>query len=89
MEIVRHTYEKVSLYDSNDTCIGILNNDIELAHVQVQIAKDSLVGYYILWNDVKISLNSNGELEDWPKGMYSHNQELYGKLFLIRQNKRK
>lgn len=87
MKITRHIPEKVDLY-FNDEYVNTLNNEIELFHVQVEIARDSLEGYTIKWKDYTIKISSNGELEMWPSGMYDQPQRLFLELIKIRKSKR-
>lgn len=85
IKIIRVTPEKVALYTPSGLSLGILNNDHELNKVQIQIARHKLSGYYILWHDHKITINSKGELSEWPNGMYDQSQRDFAELFKARK----
>lgn len=85
IKIIRVIPEKVTLYTPNGTSLGILNNDHELNKVQIQIARHKLSGYYILWHDHKITINSKGELSEWPNGMYDQSQRDFSELIKARK----
>lgn len=87
INIVRHQFETVDLYSPVGELIGTLNNDIEVTHIQLQIAQQGLEGYYLIWKDKKITLNRRGELDQWPVGMYDHIQHLFAKMFNARKEK--
>jgi predicted ATPase len=89
IKIIRVIPEKVELFSPDGTSIGILDNDHELnkIQIQIQIAKESLTGYYIIWQDIKIPITAKGELTQWPKGMYNQSQRDFSELFNIRKSK--
>ena len=86
--VVIHSFPetKVPLYNSNHELIGTVNAN-ELIDVQIQIVENDLIGYYIVFNENEIAINSNGELEEWPKGMFDITQVLFSNLFHARKNK--
>jgi predicted ATPase len=87
LQIIRHEPQKVDLYSPAGELIATLNNDIEVNHIQVQIAKENVSGYYLMWKDIKISINKQGELDKWPAGMYDHMLKLFAELWEIRKAK--
>ncbi len=87
--IVRYEQPKVELFDNNGRLVGILNNDIELAKVQLQIVQKQLSGYFIRWKDKYISITSKGELENWPYGLYDEYQRTFAEMYQYRRNQTK
>lgn len=84
--IPRHTPEKVKLHYKGEY-IQTLYSDIELGLAQLEIAKLDSPDYHIEWNGQKISINKDGELEKWPKGMYDMTQKIYGEIWNVRRAK--
>ena len=83
MEIIRHIPEVVELCH-NQTHVAYLNNEIELMHVQIQIAENKLDGYSIKWRDQEIPIDTTGNLLKWPKGMYDQSTNLMRRLLNAR-----
>ena len=53
---------------NKDGFVGTCDNDHEVLDVRIQIAENKLEGYYFLWNNVHIFINSNGEYENYLNG---------------------
>lgn len=53
---------------NQDGYVGTCYNEYDIQDVRLQIAKQSLEGYYFLWNNIHIFIRPNGELECCPKG---------------------
>lgn len=85
IKIIKYIPEKVELFTPTGLSLGILDNEHELNKVQIQIARHQLTGYYIVWKDHKITINSQGALSDWPFGMYDQTQRDFAELFKIRK----
>lgn len=62
--------EPCRLFSPDGTLIGEISCDHVLNHVRLKIGKNKLEGYYILFQDQKILINSRGRLSDWPKGFF-------------------
>lgn len=87
IEIKRISSARVDLYNSTDELLGTLFNEYELNHVKIQIAKKQLTGYYIIFKEQKIYIDSNGKLDCWPEGLYDTQEIQLAELFKIqRQN---
>lgn len=85
LQINIYPEKKVSLFYKD---AEYLVNELELADALCQICENDLTGAYIKWNKKKITINSNGELSNWPEGMFDTTQKLYGRLFKARMNKK-
>jgi predicted ATPase len=89
IEIIRVNQPHVQLYCPDNVLIGTLFNEHELNKVRIQIAKKDKSGYYIMWGDVRLDIDKDGKLSDWPCGMYDNFSHDMAELFGIQQDKRK
>ena len=69
------------LYNSNDTCIGVIKSYLSLLDVRTQIKEKFVSGYYILWQDndglvITIRIDMFGELDSYPRGFYDESIKL-------------
>lgn len=94
MIIKEHKEQRVNLFGPDEVVYFV--NYLELLEAQILIAEGSLSGYYVILRDEKININSNGELEKWPKGLsaigklkaeITETNELFAKLYKIRKKK--
>lgn len=65
-----------ALYRPNDTLVGIIENLTALYDVRVQIKKSQAKGYYLVYKDQKIKIDSRGNLEDYPEGFFEKDIDL-------------
>ena len=58
----------------NSTEIGLISNLLELNDVRLQIAKQKLSGYYIIFANheglQEIAIRPDGSLSSWPEGFF-------------------
>jgi len=78
---------KVNLFDPNDILIGKISNIEELSDIQYQICELDLSGYYIMFNDKKIFIDKNGNLQNWPNDFYNELGKRFSKLIESRRKK--
>ena len=45
-------------------------NDLELYEIRFQIKNQEVEGYYIMFEGQRITILTNGQLSDWPKGFF-------------------
>lgn len=62
--------DKVPLYNPQGKLIGIIKNELAFNDVRIQIYKNKLEGYYIIWKDRVYKFNKYGYLLDWPHDLY-------------------
>lgn len=88
MEIVikRYPVQTVELFTPNDISLGFVNEH-ELTDVRVQIARNKLGGYYLLFNDTKIFIDTKGKINNWVDGLFDTQELLLGELFRINYTK--
>lgn len=67
--INRYPEQTVPLYNSEEQLIGYVNYN-EFNDVRVQIYNQHLEGYYVVYNGIKLPIDSKGRLEDWPDGLF-------------------
>jgi predicted ATPase len=70
IKINKITETKCKLYNPENKLIGEITNCLELADVRIQIQKNKVNGYYIIWKDRQISINNFGCLDEYPTGFY-------------------
>jgi hypothetical protein len=59
-----------SLYGPDGTFLGVIDSGIILNDVRLQIKRQKLEGYYILFKNHIITIHSNGRLNHYPDGFY-------------------
>jgi hypothetical protein len=59
-----------TLYNSDGVEIGKITSYLELNDIRIQIKKNKVSGYYIIWEDMIIYTDKYGNLDEWPKGFY-------------------
>lgn len=52
------------------TLIGTIDNLLQFDDVRIQIAREKANGYYVLLNDIKVSINEYGMINHWPVGLF-------------------
>ncbi len=85
--IKRYEQPKVDLYDDKGEFVGVVNNHTELMMVIIQLVENNLTGYYIMWGDKQIRISDDGNLSEFPRGLYDELQHLLAVLFRIKKNK--
>lgn len=68
--------DKVSIYYPDGNIITITDNDLEFLYVRAEIKRLNLYGCYISYKDQIIKINPNGDLSDYPEGLF----DTWGKL---------
>lgn len=86
--IKRYEQPKVDLYDDKGEFVGVVNNHTELMMVIIQLVENNLTGYYIMWGDKQIHISDDGNLSEFPRGLYDKFQQLAAELFKVRISKR-
>ena len=88
IEIKHIEVPSVELYNSNNELIGIVKNEHSANNIRIQIARNSLKGYYFKWNEKVININEDGEISDFPVGLWDNTQRQLAELFKIRRMKK-
>lgn len=88
IKVNKYEPQVVEHFDSDDNSLGFLN-DLESLDLRCQIAEEKAEGYYLIFNDKKVSIRSNGRVEYWPNGLYDMNLILFSRLFRAQRNEEK
>lgn len=86
MKIEPYEHPEVLLMLNGD-CVLTIHNDVELARVQFNVAEEKLTGYSINFNGQDIQIDTDGQLSDWPRGMYDEWSMTICKIFRIRRDR--
>lgn len=79
VKINKITPPTLDIYEPNGNLLGTVN-EYEFLDVRVQIRKNQLSGYYLIFNGKKIRIDRNGELESYPDGLLGTMSGLYCQL---------
>ncbi len=77
--------DEVPLYNPQGKLIGIIKNELAFNDVRIQIYKNKLEGYYIIWKDRVYKFNKYGRLFDWPDDLYQTYMNQLDMLLWIEQ----
>jgi hypothetical protein len=80
MKIKKYNVQTIEHFDGDGNSIGFLNEHENL-DLRCQIAEQKLNGYYLIFNDQKISIENNGKIINWVNGLYDTNELLFARLF--------
>ncbi len=71
IEIERYNSPKVDIYRTNGELYGVLNNEHEFNRFRINMLKNDAVDqYYFMWGDVKITIDDDGSMSSFPRGLY-------------------
>jgi hypothetical protein len=73
----------VEHFNPEGESLGFLN-ELESNDLRIQIAELKVEGYYVVFNEKRIEINTLGEMSDWPRGMYDLTMVQFSKLFQAR-----
>ena len=76
IKIRQHTPTQLKLYSPKDEFIGFINNAVEALNVRLDIALSKLEGYYFVYGSIKIDINIDGEVTNWPEELYKETLNL-------------
>jgi hypothetical protein len=80
IHINKITPPTLDIYDPGGKLLGTVN-EYELLDIRVQIKKEQISGYYLIFNDKKVRIDKNGELEEYPPGLLDTMLGYYFELF--------
>lgn len=69
-------------YSPEGELLGVLN-EYEFNDLRIQIAKQKAEGYYMMFNNQKIIINSDGRVKDWPVGFFDIIENQLAELFKL------
>ena len=70
-------------FSPDDTSLGFLN-EYEFNDLRIQIVKQKVEGYYMIFNNQKIIINTDGRANNWPAGFFDISENQLAELFKLR-----
>ena len=68
------------LYDPQGNLAGEIKNNTAMCDVCVQIARNKLSGYYVMFNEQKVTIDPTGRIYNPPDGFYDAEDKLMREL---------
>ena len=68
IQINKITPTTLDIYNPDGELIGAVN-EYEFLDIRVQIKKEQIFGYYLIFKGQKVKIDKNGELEEYPIGL--------------------
>lgn len=72
--------ESCQLFGPNDQLVGVIENSLAFYDVRVQIKKQGLEDYYILFKGVRYYIDKDGKLPIWPIDLFVKEEEYLQQL---------
>jgi hypothetical protein len=73
----------------NSTEIGLISNQLELDDVRLQVAKQRLIGYYIIFANheglQEIAIRPDGSLSHWPSGFFDTQGKILAEIVRMKK----
>ena len=80
ISINKYQIQTIEHFDPSNKSLGFLNEH-ENVDLRCQIAENKIEGYYMVFNNTKVPIHSNGRVSDWITGLYDTNELLLARLF--------
>lgn len=88
IKINKFPEQTIEVFAPDGTSIGFANEH-EFNDIKLQIIVQDVEGYYIVFNGEKISIDTDGQLEHWPPGLFDRQLKQYHDLIIARNAKNK
>lgn len=62
--------DQVPLYGPKGQLIGIIKGELAFNNVRLQIKRNKLEGYYIVWKGIIHRISSGGSVSNWPSDLF-------------------
>ena len=82
IKVNKYEVQTVEHFDNNGNSLGFLNEH-ESTYLRCQIAEEKVSGYFLVLNDLRIPIEPNGKLNEWPNGLYDTQMSLFSRLFKV------
>lgn len=86
IQINKITPPSVTLYNPDGEFIGVIN-EYEFNDFRLQICQNNIQGYFIEYKDRRIFIDNDGNLDEWPYGLFDHFSVFAANLFKSRKEK--
>jgi hypothetical protein len=80
IKVNKYDVQTVEHFDNNGNSLGFLNEQ-ENVDLRCQIAEEKVSGYYLVFENIKIPIDTNGKINDWKIGLYDITGNLHTRLF--------
>jgi len=89
IEVERYETPKVKIFRTNGDYYDILNNEHEFNKFRNELLRqDATHEFYFMWEDIKILIKEDGNMTDFPIGLYDQVRiELCETFNIIKQKK--
>ena len=82
----KHKFEIVEWFKNDGTILGKIENEHEFNNLRIELVKNNLTQEcYFMWNGQKITLDEDGNMSNFPRGLYDHVQVALMELFSLRK----
>jgi hypothetical protein len=82
----KHKFEIVEWFKNDETKLGEIENEHDFNNLRIELVKNNLTQYcYFMWNNKKITLDEEGNMSSFPRGLYDHVQMAMSELFKLRK----
>jgi hypothetical protein len=86
IEYKRHEFETVKWFKNDGKFLGIIQNEHDFNNLRIELVRYHLTqNCYFMWNDIKITLDEDGNMSSFPKGLYDHVQVAMMELIKLRK----
>ena len=84
----KHIFEIVKWFKNDGTFLGEIANEHDFNNLRIELIKNNLTqDCYFMWGDMKITLNDDGDMSSFPRGLYDHLNVALSEMFQLRKNK--
>jgi len=81
----KHQFETVEWFKNDGTFLDKIENEHDFNNLRIELVKNNLTqDCYFMWNDKKITLDDDGSMSSFPRGLHDHVQVAMGELFKLR-----
>ena len=82
----KHKFEIVQWFKNDGTILGEIENEHDFNNLRIELVKNNLTkDCYFMWNDKKITLDEEGNMSSFPRGLYDHVQVAMMNLFNLKK----
>jgi hypothetical protein len=81
----KHQFETVEWFKNDGTFLDKIENEHDFNNLRIELVKNNLTqDCYFMWNDKKITLDDEGNMSSFPRGLYDHLNVAMAELFKLR-----
>ena len=88
IQINKYEPQVVEHFGPDGNSLGFLN-EYENLDLRCQIAEQRAEGYYLVFDEIKYNIQSNGKINPWPHKLYYIQSLLFSRLFKAQRNEEK